>query len=271
VAIGFLLSIGSLAWYQITAGGQSVVGKENIPVPEEIAYVTLCLFAAGLALTFAGLTRLLRSGTFQTTENGASSYLARLAWAIKDRRSAIIFALSAVGYGLLLGIVSGIFLFDPGSALSKVYGVQVPSLTPVVCCGSFGQMPQVVAYVTENFAVLITPLNLGILIMVSWLVGLNASIASKAFSQKRRMSRAGWAGGLGAFVGLFAICPTCAGFSLLTLLSLGGSVGLPLATSWMQLVLVIATVPVLAATPFVLLRQMSRAMCKLENANHQIQ
>ncbi|MBO0888120.1 hypothetical protein J2P12_03375 [Candidatus Bathyarchaeota archaeon] len=269
--IGFVSAIGSIAWYQLNAGSQSVIGTDRIPFLEETSYLTLGLFIIGLALMFGGITWLLRAGTVRVNGGDSSSYLERLSWAINDRRSVIMFALTALGYGILFGLVSGTLVFEPGLALSKLYGVKVPSLVAVVCCDSFGQMPQLVAYVTENFAVRITPLNLGILLMVSWLVGLNAALASKVYSQKRRMFRAGWSGGLGAFVGLFTICPTCAGFPLLTVLGLSGSVGLPLAFSWMQLVLIFATVPILVATSVLLLRQVSDSNpCRLDNVRQTV-
>src|SRR5437899_12787274 len=95
-------------------------------------------------------------------------------------------------------------------------------MLPVICCGPLGQMPQFVVYLTQQFAILIVPVNLVLLIAVSWLVGLNVSIASYSYTNESRSVRGKWFGGLGAIVGLFSVCLPCAGFFLLLMLVLAG-------------------------------------------------
>src|SRR5207302_9403106 len=53
--------------------------------------------------------------------------------------------------------------------------------------------------------------------------GLNLAIATYSYTNESPGVRGKWFGGLGAIVGLFSVCPTCAGFFLLTMLGLAGS------------------------------------------------
>jgi hypothetical protein len=266
-ALGSILIVGSLVWYEIEAGNSFVAGTADVGLVEEAAYVTLSLIFVGITLVFLGLTRLLKKLSFYSSQAKPSTRMIRLSSAIADGRSQKIFALSAVSYGLLFGFMSSTLVFQPGIAFSDTYGVRVPSSIPVVCCGPFGQMPQLVVYVTQQFAILIVPVNLILMFAVSWLVGLNAATASYVYVNRPKLAARNWLSGMGAFFGLFTVCPTCAGVLLMEVLGLGGVVGLALTLSSLQTVFISISIPILIITPILAMRRVSDlGACSVENA-----
>jgi hypothetical protein len=248
-ATGGVIVIGALLWYQVALVASPVIGIANIGSLEDVAYATLAILSVGLTLAFVGITLCLRRLRSGSNPGHATPIMNRISLILSGERSAKTFALVAVAYGLFYGVVSSTLVFQPGLAFSNAYGVRVPSAVPVLCCGTFGQMPQLVVYVTQQFAILIIPLNLILLFTVSWLVGLNAAIASYVYINRPQVLGLRWITGLGAIVGLFTACPTCAGFFFLTMLGLAGSVGLALSLSSLQTVFIVASIPILLITP----------------------
>jgi len=264
---GAILVIGSLVWYQIGMG-MSVVGSQTIGMLDQAAYTTIALVFIGLTLAFAGITRLLQKASSEDNPRNRSQRIARLSSAIANRRSAKIFLLSSVSYGLLFGLVSSTLIIQPGISFSQAYGVRVPSLVPVLCCGAFGEMPQLVVYATQQLALLIIPVNIILLFAVSWLVGLNASIASFAYANRPRHVGTKWISGFGAAIGLFTVCPTCAGFFFLSTLSVTGAVALALSLSSLQAVFIGIGIPILAVTPIVTASRIPEvAACRFAKTN----
>ena len=228
---------------------------------EAMSLATLGFVLTGLILAFVGATQLLCS--VSPTDDGRWLGLARLSRALAERRSMTAVGVGAVAYGLVFGLISSTIVFQPGVVFSKTYGVQVPSLAPVVCCGSFGEMPQFVVYVTDNFALLIVPLNVALLFTVSWLVGLNAAVVYTTYIQRRVTTRAKWLGGLGGFLGLFTVCPSCAGYFLLTVIGLSSGASVALTLASLQGVFVLAGVPILVTALLLNTRQFA-ATCGIE-------
>ena len=264
-ALGGVLLIGSILCYQVALGGSSVIGTREISIVEAIAVATLCLIFLGLVLVFVGLTRHLLKMSSGTSSNGELSLLTQLSWIISGRRSARIFAVATIIYGLFFGFVSSTLVFQPGLFFSSAYGVKVPSAALVLCCGSIGQTPQVVVYITQQFAILIIPLNLLLLFVVSWLVGLNATVASYVYANKSRLGGSRWIGGLGALLGLFTVCPSCAGLFFLATVGLSGAVALALALSSLQALFIMISIPALLVPPILVSRRYSTAQaCALE-------
>jgi len=56
-------------------------------------------------------------------------------------------------------------------------------------------------------------------------------------------------------VGLFTACPSCAGFFMLTMLGLGGAVGLALTLSSLQAAFIAMGFPILVMTPILTSRR----------------
>lgn len=178
-----------------------------------------------------------------------------LSHALNDKQSFRVFVLGSIIYGIFFAFVSSFLVYQPLGSFSESYGVRVPSMLPVICCGSLGQMPQFVVYLTHQIAILIVPVNLILLFTVSWLVGINAGIATYAYKNRASNVRPQWFGGFGAIVGLFTACPTCAGFFLLTMLGLSGAVTFAVTLSSLQAVFIAVGLPLLLVAPVLTARK----------------
>jgi len=269
-AVGSILVFASLLWYQIVLGG-SIIGSEDVGRLEEIAYTTLALIFVGLVLAFLGIIHHLRRMPSGNNIGRIGSPITKLSSMISDGRSAKAFALAGLGYGLFFGVVSSTFVFQPGLSFSDAYGVRVPSVVPVLCCGTIGQVPQLVVYVTQQFAILIIPLNLILLFTMSFLVGLNAAVATYAYANRPVMAGSRWIGGVGAVVGFFTVCPTCAGFFLLATAGPSGAVALALTLSSLQTIFIATSIPILAIAPILASRRLSNVTaCAIGKENSRI-
>ena len=255
---GCLLTLGSLFAYQTMLGNGTVIQSENVGTLQLFALVILGIVFLGLTAVFVGVTKYLRQKSVGPDTYAVRTVIGSLGQIIAEPRYLRIFATAALLYGLFFGIVSSTLVFQPGIAFSSVYGVSVPSAVPVVCCGPLGQMPQLVVYLTQQFAILLVPENLILLFAVSWLVGLNAAVASHTYANRPLRPSTGWLWGFGAIAGLFTVCPSCAGFFLMTIIGLGGAVSLALTVASLQSVFVIAGIPILVISPMISLRVMAR-------------
>jgi hypothetical protein len=264
-AVGIVLVVAPIVGYQVGLGTSSVIETNSIGLLEETAILSLGLISLGLVLSFIGATRQLLQASAGTTPGAMGASVARLSGMISEKRSLRIFAFASLSYGLLFGVVSSTLVFQPGLSFSDAYGVGVPSVVPVLCCGTVGQMPQLVVYLTQQFAILIVPMNLILLFVVSWLVGLNAAIASYTYRNRPEAVGARWMMGLGAVIGLFTVCPTCAGFFFLTVLGLGGAVVLAFTLSSLQAAFIGIGIPILLVMPYLSLRgRLSSRACAVK-------
>src|SRR5437667_1623606 len=254
-ALGSILVSGPLVWYQIEVGSASGMATRDIGALEAATCSILGLILVGLIGAFLGFTLYLRGMSSDKRSCSRSALIIRLSTMIADRRSGRIFILAGLAYGVFFGVVSSTLVLQPGVVFSQAYGVRVPSVVPVVCCGAFGQMPQLVVYLTQHFAILVVPVNIILLFTVSWLVGLNAATANYAYMNRPIVAGARWFGVLGAIIGLFTACPVCAGFFLAEMLGLGGVVGLALTLSSLQGIFVAVGIPVLLVSPILMLRR----------------
>lgn len=252
--LGGLTVVASLLFYQSILSNYPVEIR-NIGFLQQTAYVVLALVSTGLFGLLAGATRyFMRSSPKQGTIKAPLAVIV-LSLALKDKLSFRTFVLASLLYGLFFAFVSSFLVYQPLGRFSETYGVSVPSILPVICCGSVGQMPQFVVYMTQQFAILIIPVNLILLCGVSWLVGLNVAIATYSYKNRSNNIRSHWFGGLGAVVGLFTACPTCAGFLFLTMLGLAGAVTFAIALSSLQVVFTAVGLPMLLLTPIMTARK----------------
>jgi hypothetical protein len=271
---GGLLVLASLLFYQLTLYIYPVMSR-SIQLLQELAYVVLSLLLVGIFMLLGGMTRYF---TRAATGNGVSdspSTVMVLSLALRERRSFRMFVLASILYAVFFAFVSGFLVYQPLGQFSQSYGVSVPSILPVVCCGALGQMPQFVVYLTQQFAILVVPLNLILLVAVSWLVGLNVAIATYSYRNWSTRARGKWFGGLGAIVGIFTACPTCAGFFFLTMLGLAGGVAFALTLSSLQAIFLGLGLPMLLITPITTCRRIQnswtascRVLCDKESAHH---
>lgn len=183
---------------------------------------------------------------------------------LTETRYSRIFAASSVAYGLAFAVISSTIVYRPGLVFSKTYGVNVPSIAEAICCGAFGQMPQLVVYLTQSLGLLLIPVNLILMFTSSWLVGLNAAMASYAYRNSPKVLGVRWIAGFGSIVGLFTACPTCASFFLLTMIGLTGAVSVAASVASFQSLFVGIGMIVLVATPIITSNtMMSKLACPL--------
>ncbi len=248
--LGGLTVLTSLLFYQwIISNYPLRTGR--IELLEQTAYVVLALILAGVSLVLAAVTRYLMRGARENGTKHSPLTGIVISLALNNKRSFRAFVLASLLYGLFFAFVSSFLVFQPSGRFSETYGVSIPSMLPVICCGPIGQMPQFVVYLTQQFAILIVPVNTILLLVVSWLVGLNVAIATYSYTNQSPSARGKWFGGLGAIVGLLSVCPTCAGFFLLTMLGLAGAVTFALTLSSLQVVFLAVGLPLLLLTPII--------------------
>lgn len=264
ILIGTALVTGGLSYYQGLSNLVHVGGLDSDLLAPS-GYAVTVLLLTGLALIFWGLTNVIRSIGLDSSRN--SSLTTRVMSVVaREKPYSLVFAMSGLVYAVIFGLVSSIVVYQPGIQFSSTYGVRVPSTVEVVCCGSFGQLPQFVLYLTQNLAILFIPINVILLLAISWLVGLNVSLAVFAYRNRSPLSGPGWFGWFGALVGLFTACPTCAGFFLLSILGLSSGVSFALVFSSTQGVFVATGFLLLLLTPLITAKRLGsqgRAICRL--------
>jgi len=221
------------------------------------AYFVIALTASGLSVLFYGATSVLTNWSVdEASENSSTPSV--IAQVFSKRRNLRLFLLSAFAYGIFYAIASGIIIFQPAWNLSEVYHVGIPSLAVATCCGPVGETPEAVVYVTQHLGVLLVPINLVLLFLLSWLVGLNASLAAFALSFRTGHIGLGWFGGIGAFIGLFTSCPTCAGLAIIALLGGTGTLSVAFSLGPLQSLFVGLSIPILVASPIMSMRSLRR-------------
>jgi hypothetical protein len=196
----------------------------------------------------------------QAGQTDAFSIIAQVTWNKKSRK---IFLITSIGYGIFFALTSGILVYQPDVTFSKNYGVVVPSAQIAPCCGEIGYVPKFIFYITEHVGFYVIPINLILQIIVSYLVGLNTSIAANAFSILKKGTGIG---SVAAATGLFIACPTCAGTFLSLFVSASGAIAFTLAITQIQTVLIAITIPLLVCTPVIMAKKIRSSgwRCKVE-------
>lgn len=229
----------------------AAITPDAIPAIERLALG----FYIGLLLAFGAISYGLYRYHKQKVVENDGGVLSIIAVATYNSRSRKIFALAFVAYGVFFSLTSGILVYQPDVIFSEHYGVIVPSAHITPCCGDPGYMPRFIAYLTQHVGLQIVPINLLLQVVVSYLVGLNASLAVNAISIAKRE---GGLTGIGAATGLFIACPTCAGTILSVFVSTSSALALTVALTQLQTVFIAVTIPVLFFTPIIMARKLRR-------------
>jgi hypothetical protein len=188
-----------------------------------------------------------------------STIIALVTWNSKSRK---IFVITFIGYGIFFSLVSGTLVYQPEVNFAIHYGATIPSGFIAPCCDGPGYMPKIIIYLTEHVGLQIIPINLVLQVTVSYLVGLNTAIAVSAFTiskKGRGMST------VGAIIGLFIACPTCAGSFLSIFIGTASGIALSIALAQMQTLFIAISIPVLLVTPYILAKKLrnSDGSCKI--------
>src|SRR2546422_2557359 len=168
------------------------------------AMATLTAFLLGLVSIVYGIQVLFHQ-EWRRQESGEireGSKFAVLVRALCSRPYNILFATSALLYGVLFAVVSGTLVYQPTLDLSE--GLGVPAALLVTCCDPLGQTPWLVVYMTSHLGLLLVPLNILLLAGTSWMVGANVSLSSFAYKTRAVTGGLKWLGGFVGTPGTFA-------------------------------------------------------------------
>ena len=195
----------------------------------------------------------------QRKDNSLLTIIALVTWNSKSRKT---FITTFVLYGIFFSLVSGTLVYQPQINFSTNYGAEIPSGFIAPCCDSPGYMPKIIVYITEHVGLQIIPINLVLQIIVSYLVGLNTSIAINAYAISRKGRGVST---IGAAAGLFIACPTCAGSFLSIFVGTASGIALSIALVQLQTLFIAVSIPILVATPFLMAKKLRNAdgSCKI--------
>jgi len=165
-----------------------------------------------------------------------------------------VVAVSAVVYALFFAFVDGILVYQPGVDFASQYLVSKPSVIIETCCGPPGYVPVGLIYLpAQHFGIQLIPISIFTMVLVSLLVGLNVSLLNTAVKQTKSkevlidtsMGKRFAGGALGAALGLFAGCPTCAAAFFLSMIAGSGATAFSALVSEFQPVIIGLSIPLL--------------------------
>ncbi|HEX5458311.1 MAG TPA: hypothetical protein VFX64_08025 [Candidatus Nitrosotalea sp.] len=251
ILVGFLaIAISFLAY---TKNNNLIITPAAMPALQRLAVATYLVLFASFGSIGWGLYKMYRT----KITNADSSISSIIANAIHNKRSKQIFIISAIGYGIFFAFTSGIIIYKPDINATDYGFPKPPHIELSPCCDLPGYMPMIFAFFTEHVGLQIIPLNLLLLVTVSFLVGLNFAISSTVFSIAKS---GGKLGAFGAVTGLFVGCPTCAGtiFTMLFGFGAGATTFTLFLTSFeaqIQTIFIAISIPILMITPVIMAKK----------------
>jgi hypothetical protein len=252
------VALDSAAWY----AGQNLYGiydQQSIVGLVQRYYaaegLAICVALAGAYLTYRGIK------DWRVVDDPDSvSFM--LADSLSSRRDLRIGFAAAIAYAVVYLFVSGIIVFQPGVNSGAWVGFSPLSWNVAACCGSVGTVPALIFYLAPqaHLALQILPLDVLFAVIVPILVGFNATVAAHSVRNKVVRGNVGWMSTLGILTGLFTGCPTCAGLFLASAFGGLGATSLAVALAPYQMLFVVVSIPLLAASPFLIAVNARRAV-----------
>ena len=172
-----------------------------------------------------------------------------------NHKSRNIFVITFIAYGLFFSLTAGLIIYQPDVTFSYHYNAIIPSAHMNVCCGEPGYMPTIIVYITEHVGLQIIPINLLLVIIVSYLVGLNTALAVKAISVTKK---SGGLTGVGAATGLFVACPTCVSTFFAIFIGSSSAITFTVILTQLQTLFVGITIPILILTPIIIAKKIQK-------------
>ncbi len=258
--LGVLMVVVSTVIYVNEESFMTFVTPERAAFFSLVAETYLLVLLAGVSMVFLGLRALVGDRKRATRDQGfaplSPTWLIPYVLSVKKYRR--YFAASAVLYGLFYAVITSMIVYQPTVDFGQAYGAVIPSAIVTPCCGAPLFAPVVTVYVVNHLGLLLIPLTALLLLAISILVGLNFALASFAFDSRSRGAGKGWVGGLGAVVGLFTGCPTCAGLFFANVLGGSGAVSFAALLAFYQPVFILLSLPVLLGTPYLISRNLAK-------------
>ena len=190
----------------------------------------------------------------KSVEN-TNSILTIIAKVTLNSKSRKIFVATFMIYGIFFSLTAGLIVYQPDVTFSHHYDAVIPSAHMNVCCGEPGYMPTIIVYLTEHVGLQIIPINMVLVIIVTYLVGLNTALAVKAISIPKK---SGGLTGIGAITGLFVACPTCLSTFFALFIGSAGAVTFTIILTQLQTLFVGITIPILLLTPILIAKKMQK-------------
>lgn len=248
--------------YAYDEGFMNFITPERANYFAQVAYTYLGMMLVGAGLIVVGVRRLLGQRTARMNSQGFAPLAPQ--WIVPyvlslNRYRRNFFAFSVL-YGLFYAFITSMVVYQPTVDFVQAYNAVFPSALIAPCCGPPLYTPIVTVYVVNHVGLLIIPLTAILLVVVSVLVGVNFSLASFAFSNRVKGSGRSWVAGLGAAVGLFTGCPTCAGLFVANVIGGAGAVSFATLLAYYQPVFIALSLPVLVATPYLISRSLSKVI-----------
>ncbi|MDA4125258.1 MAG: hypothetical protein OK438_07430 [Thaumarchaeota archaeon] len=260
ILIGVAVAAASTFIYVNEEGFMAFVTPQRAAFFTLVAETYLVVLLVGVAMVFLGLREEVASRQRTTVARGVTplspAWLIPHVLSVKKYRR--YFVAAAVLYGLFYAAITSMIVYQPGVDFGQAYGASLPSAVVTACCGAPLYSPVVTVYVVNHLGLLLIPLTVLLLLATSTLVGLNFALVAFAFDSRAKGVGRGWVGGLGAMVGLFTGCPTCAGLFFANVLGGGGAVSFAVLLAYYQPVFILLSLPVLLATPYLISRSLGR-------------
>ena len=185
-------------------------------------------------------------------DRGVLSIIAKTTMDAKSRK---IFIVTFIAYGMFFSLTAGLIVYQPDVIFSYHYDAIVPSAHMNACCGEPGYMPTIIVYMTEHIGLQIIPINLVLVVIVSYLVGLNTTLAVNAISITKK---SGGLTSIGATTGLFVACPTCVSTFFAIFIGSSSAVTFTVILTQLQTLFVGITIPVLLLTPIIIAKKLQK-------------
>ena len=170
----------------------------------------------------------------------------------KEKKYILIIILSGILYGIIFSFFSQIFVFTENGSNIVENSKFNPSIKIIPCCNSIGYVPITYVYLADYFFIFLIPINIVLVLIVSFLVGFNISLNTFMIKRLKDNNQSRVIGGIGATCGLFIGCPTCAGSVIAAIFGLSaGTTTISLLAS-LQTIFIVISLPALMIAPLII-------------------
>lgn len=258
--VGVVILIWNIAYYSYAQRTMRYFTPEIAGFYNAMAYLYLIGLLVGTLAIGSGLLKLLKDKISLMKEQSivALAPTSLFPYLLGQKRYRRIFIGSLLLYGIFYSLITSTIVYQATVNFSEVYAASIPSIRVTTCCGPPLYVPILTVYLTEHLALLLIPMSLILLAIVSTLVAANVTLAAYAYCNRPAKGAGGWLAGLGALVGLFTGCPTCAGLFLAYAVGGASAVGFATLLAYDQPLFIGTSVPLLFVTLFFTTRSLRK-------------
>jgi len=299
-----LLSILSLFFIFYFYSRNTSTENEIFINPSLYSLAVIVLFAFFISISFflIGIKNAFFSKKYY--ESNPSKLIYYIQSSLKSRNNKILFILISTVYFILFGFLSNLFIFfnndgtifslslqqssnhvDKGNNktsilhnhknniiendIKNLVNDYYPKYNLIICCNSLGYVPMIIFSISNNFSILLIPINFLLGIVISILVGLNLTLNIYLLKQinSLKLSRRNFFSFLGISSGLFVGCPTCAGSFFYSLAGFSSLITFSYLSIY-QIIFVAISIPLLIMSIIVMAKLMRIKYldhCKINN------